>query len=406
MQLINGQILLIELYIILKVSSQNTRNILRILTEITNNPNKTIAKYCSGFSDCFNCTVIPKCRWVWEKESCIPFEPFIEQYSIPLLNENSENNDLTKLNEHINFIRQCCFNPLNPYIDNSNSYKYSNSVVKYCGPHYLIYNNENINNFKIEIKKVNEIYGIPNLLCEFIILSGPNFYVNIKIDEEQKNNFYLLYSKDSLNFNSIINSTTIMDIKTDNNYLNTFIFYGLKSFEKSPFVIEYRESIMEKAKEVLGYIMIALSCIMVIIIVIAIILIRKKAKFFLKREKNPQIDENEKLKQYNKKQNGQKNLLEKLGSEEIKLEDKKSNGGNYHFNGKNKSSIQNGQELPYDNICCLDLKIIENKEDIKIANCGHYYHILCYNNLIKEMENSNKKEIKCISCKKIIYTKN
>ena len=157
MQLINGQILLIELYIILKVSSQNTRNILRILTEITNNPNKTIAKYCSGFSDCFNCTVIPKCRWVWEKESCIPFEPFIEQYSIPLLNKNSENNDLSKLNEHINFIRQCCFNPLNPYIDNSNSYKYSNSVVKYCGPHYLIYNNENINNFKIEIKKVNKI---------------------------------------------------------------------------------------------------------------------------------------------------------------------------------------------------------------------------------------------------------
>lgn len=209
-----------------------------------------------------------------------------------------------------------------------------------------------------------------------------------------------------MNFNSIINSTTIMDIKTDNNYLNTFVFYGFKSFEKSPFVIEYRVSLMEKAKVVLGYIMIALSCIMVIIIIIAIILIRKKAKFLLKIEKNPQIDENEKLKQYNKKKNGQKNILEKLGSEEIKLEDKKSNGGNYDFSGKNKSSIQNGQELPYDNICCLDLKIIENKEDIKIANCGHYYHILCYNNLIKEMENSNKKEIKCISCQKIIYTKN
>ena len=403
MQLINGQILLIHLYIIVKISSKNTKNIIRILTDIANNPTEPInplTKYCSEFSDCFNCTIFPKCRWIWESRECVPFEPFIEKYSIPILNKNRENNNIVTINNHIDFIRKSCFMHLRPYMDNSNNYY--NFFIKYCGPHYIVNDEDNINQFRLEIQKINGVYGTPNLICEFIILSGPNFYVNIEIDEKEKNNFYLLYSDDSLNFKSIIDSPTKIYLQTDNKYLNTFVFYGFKSFKKSPFVIEYKEDLMEKAKKALGYIMVALSCLMIIIIFTAIILIRKRAKFFRKNEKNFIDDEIEKLKKLHKKKNGQDILNEKLSSEETKLKEKKANGCGYDFSPKS-SSRYNGQEFSYDNICCVDLKIIENKEEIKIANCGHYYHVFCFNRLIKEMKNSNKKEIKCISCKKIIY---
>ena len=396
MQLINLQILLIQLYLFIKVLSDNEFNLTE--SNSTNITNWTIS--CDNFTDCFNCTLIPKCRWLWENESCILFEPFDRNYSLKLLNNYTYNNDIKRLNNHINFIRKSCFLPTSPFIENKNSYIYNNISLKYCGPHYILNKKDTIKkDFKIEINNIKGIYGTPNLLCEFIILSSPSFEANIVVNEEERNNFYLLYSPDSLNFTDHINTSKSLFINTDAIYLNTFIFYGLKSFKKSPFTITYKETIidMEKAVEATGFIMIGLSVIMIIIILGAIIYIRKKTNIFKKeKEKNIYIDE-EKLKIYFKK------------SEEAKLREKKSAelSSRYIYNfspqTNTPTTFLNKQAFVFENICCACLNKIENKEDIKKTNCEHCYHSNCFDKLIEDMNNLNEKEVKCINCQKIIY---
>ena len=397
MKLINFQILLIQLFILIRINSNKNINYFRNLTEL----NTSYETSCNNTLDCFNCTLIPKCRWSWEKKSCITFEPFNEEYALPLLS-NYISNNITMLNNHINFIRKSCFIPVNPYIENQNSYIYNNISLKYCGPHYIIKKRDT--DFKIQIKNINGLYGTSNLLCEFIILSSPNFDINIKINEEPNNNFYLLYSPDSINFSQHITSSTTLSINNNNMNLHTFIFYGLKSFKNSPFIITYKETIFDikKAVEATGYIMIALSCIMIIIIIIAIINIRKKSILFKKEKEKVKIfsDENEKLKlHYNNKNRENKKLKEKTSF------DLSSNYiNNFSPPTSTPGPFINKKAFVFENICCLCLNKIENKDDIKKVNCEHYYHINCFDKLIVNMKELNEKELKCVSCQKIIYS--
>ena len=392
MQLIKFQILLIQLFIYIRVNSKKKINYFRNLTEL----NTTNEIYCNNILDCFNCTLIPKCRWSWKKKSCIAFEPFNENYALPLL----DSNNITNLNNYINFIKKSCFIPINPYIENQNSYIYNNISLEYCGPHYIIKNIDT--DFKIQIKNIKGLYGIPNLLCEFIILSSLNFDINIIINEEEKNNFYLLYSPDSLNFTQHITSSITLPISNNDISLHTFIFYGLKSFQNIPFTITYKETIFDikKVIEATGYIMVGLSCLMIIIILLTIIYIRKNSIIF-KKVKEKVInysDENEKLKIHNKNH----------GNDKIKEKGSFDLSSNYinHFSPPTNTPgpFINKQAFVFENICCLCLKKIVNKEDIKKANCEHNYHINCFDKLIEEMKELNEKELKCISCQKIIYS--
>ena len=91
---------------------------------------------------------------------------------------------------------------------------------------------------KIEMKNIKGIFGIPNILCEYIILSGPSsFDIRIQINKPEANNFYLLYSEDSINFTRHINDSTSLSLKMKINYVHTFVFYAKKSFYSPPFSI-------------------------------------------------------------------------------------------------------------------------------------------------------------------------
>ena len=404
MQLINTQILLIELCIFLIISTKKQNTLIRFLSEtnstnITNSTNSTqsinssnIYNSCNKYLDCFNCTNNPSCKWEKEKDSCIPFYSSNNNYSLPILSK--DNNNL-KLFDHVNFIRKACFMPFNPYIENNNYLNYNNISLKYCGPHYIINNGLNIrSDFKLEINNINGTYGTPNLLCEFIFLTGPSFYVNIEINEEEINNFYLLYSKDSLNFIQYINSSTSLYIDAGVNKLNTFVFYGLKSFDKSPFAIKYKENYVEKAREATGYIMIALGCVIIIILIFAIIFLRKKLTIFRQKEKTIISDDNEKLKNNFNKKRSDETLKEKITKEE-------NSKFIYNFSPLTNTPTPFLKKAFQYN-CSICNKMFDNKDEMKKAKCGHFYHISCFNKLIEKMNNLKVKEIKCVICEEII----
>ena len=395
MLLINENISLINIFLFL-IELKNHVYSIRIISE-TNSIDPLLSNNsCYLISDCFNCTLIPTCRWSWEVQYCFPFNLSNNNYSISLL---SQNNNLGELNSYINFIRKSCFKPINLYMKNDNYFSYDNISLKYCGEHYIISNEYNIrNNFKLEINNVEGSYGTPHLLCEFVFLSVPNFHANIKINQEEIKYFYLLYSEDSLNFIQNINSSRSIYITSSPNKLHTFAFYCLKSLNKSPFSITYEQDIIEKANEALGYIMVSLSCIMIIIIVIVIVYIRKKSVMFKNEEKKIQLDENEKLKKHYAKQNSEEIKLK----ENIKIE--KSLKYTYNFTPPTNTPthLLNRQQFRFDT-CCVDGKVIEKSMDIKMADCGHFYHINCFNKLIQDMHYLNEKDLKCFSCKKVIY---
>ena len=421
MQLINVQIIIV-LYIFIKVNSIKEINLFRFLsesnpnnssdkinssepinsTEMMDSENSTIS--CYNFTDCFNCTLIPTCRWIWDEESCIDFEPYNENYSLPILN-NSIVNNISTINKHINFLRNVCYMPVIPYIDNNNnSFLYDKTSVQYCGPHYIKISDHNLisNNFKIEINNINGVYGVPNLICEYIFLSGPNhFDINIQLNEKEINNYYLLYSQDSYNFIQNINSSTSLSIEINGKKLNTFIFYGLKSFGSSPFIITYKEeNIIKKASQATGYIMVALYGVIIPIIIIAIIYMRKKSIIFKKeKEENITFEEKEKIK-----------IANKYRSEENVLKDKNIKDQTSKFPAfisnfsppitKTPQHLLNEQAFVFDNICCVDDKIINNNENKYTAKCGHKYHMSCFNKLLEKSQNG---KIKCVSCNEIIY---
>ena len=399
MKFIKIQLLLLELYILIKVSSNNEINIFRNLEESHSEQTS-----CFSLSDCFNCTLNPNCRWIWKNESCIPYENSNKDYSLQILSKDNYNN-ITTINSHINFIRKICFKPITPYIENNNSIFYNNISLKYCGPHYITTSEDNIkNDFKIEMNKINGFFGIPNLLCEFIILSGPNsFDIRIQINETLANNFYLLYSEDSINIKENINKTKTLSLEIDNKKVNTFIFYCLQALNSSPFVITYNENIETKTSQATGYIMIALIVIILALIIFGIIYIRNHSKIF-KKQKFNLSDEDIKI-------NDMLNIndLKNKKINENKYSDKKtitplSPSVIDKFNPQTPEALFQENKFLYNDICVVDNTFIIDKNDIYKAKCGHLYHIDCFKKLVEEMKNSQEEqELKCVSCHEIIY---
>ena len=304
MNIILNEIILIMLYSLIQISlSQEFSSI-----------------NCSLYSDCFNCSIMPSCRWNSLNEECFfngNYNSNFSNSSIIQIN-NTISNNLTVLNNYFNYIKKVCFLPSTPMINSNNNKYYNFKSIEYCGDHYIMTTDKDIKNLKIELKKYNDTYGLPNLFCEYIFFSGPNYFdINIKINQKEINDFYLLYSSDSLNFSQKINTTTTMRIDIIPNKINTLFFYGLKSFDSPPFTITYKPNFFYKIVQTTGYIMLTLIIIILAIIIYLIIYVRKHSSLF-KKQKEKQKKEKEKY----------KNIKDKTKTEEIALMKKNSNETN------------------------------------------------------------------------------
>ena len=385
-----------------------------------------VLEECSLFLDCFNCTIDPYCRWERSNESCIPFIPYNRSFSIPVLSKNYLYNDIDILNSHIYFIRKACFLPYNPFIENNNTYDYNTLSVKYCGEHDITNHLSNYSKeFLIELKDINGTFGLPNILCEYVILSGPNrFLTDIVINENESTNFYLLYSENSFYFYDLFNETTTLTIRNTGRRTNTFIYYGLKSFNSSPFKITFKENIPEDSdSQTVGYILIVLIIIIFIIIVASIIYIRCNSNLFKKDLKQKIIyDEEEKIaEKSNFSENNVKiiqneNLLNNAPNRKSETENIKYNINTqiekdiylekkinkvYTYNGNKISKLNNMNDM---DICCFDNEIIKNIGEKYIAKCGHKYHLQCFNKLCQDSMNVyGQLKLKCPVCQQIIY---
>ena len=347
---------------------------------------------CNIFSDCFNCTINPSCRWNSSIEECIPYEQTNSIFSINNI-DFSHSNNLTVLNNYFNFIRNACFLKKSPMINNNiNTKNYNHKSIEYCGEHYIMTTELELRKLKIELNKINGYYSLPNLLCEYIFFSGPNsFEINIQIDQKESNNFYLLYSSDSLNFYRQINTSTKINIEMTPNKLNTLIFYSIKSFNSSPFSITFKQNFWSETVKITGYIMLALIIIILAVIIFAIIYMRKNSSLFKKNSKNKKIS------------------YDKEKGEEIALMKKTSNETNItgpsiikNFTPSTPMKFLEKENFSYDK-CALDGLYFNNKEDIYETKCGHFYHKICFNKLVEKMkESKDNKELKCVICQQNI----
>lgn len=376
--------------------------------------------FCSSLSDCFNCTVVQYCRW--QNESCVLYRPFYQNYSIPALNESYQKNSIEILSPYVNFIRKSCFLDFTPFLENDNSPIYNNISTKYCGKHYITNHLSNYSKeFKIELNNISGIYGVPNILCEYIILSGPNYFdVNIELNEKDAKNFYLLYSENSLQFYDHINESKTFSVGSTSRKANTFIYYGLKALNSSPFKITFKEQKKEESSQTTGYILIVLIALIVILIVISIIYIRCNSEMFKSNKTNIQ-EEEEKIKDktdYNIKglDNTQKikinndnntlqlnttNAISNIGSntpDDLKTKDTQKQ---FFFGNTSNSEFNNIYGI---NLCCFDNLIINNVTEIYKAKCGHLYHFNCFHKLIENnIATTGNLEFRCLSCREIIY---
>ena len=404
-----------------KLNESNSTNENNINSDYKSDEFDEIDVFCNNYTDCFNCTRNPYCRWEMSNYSCIKFEPYNENYSIIALNETYEENSITLLNQHINFIRKVCFLPFIPYIENNNSNIYNNISAKYCGPHYILTPPEKYENeFQIELKKVSGVYGLPNILCEYIILSGPNgFDTNIEIDKNEAKNLYLLYSEDSQYFSAQINESKTFSLENTGRRANTFIFYGLKSFNTSPFKITFKKKISKKDSKTLGYVYNRIIIALFLLVVTSIIYIRLNSVLFKKKKKNI----NEEEENYKENNNSNQHFLEKKEQSELienlENKDKSLNANDINKNNDllmpNKSLINNqsilssaiikpneSNNINNANICCYDNQFISNINELYTARCGHFYHRQCFNQLVNIGKFQNA-QIQCISCRNIIY---
>jgi hypothetical protein len=324
---------------------------------------------------------------------------------LPQINRSKKNNNITILNNYFNFIKKACFSPTTPMINSNNNKIYNSISNKYCGNHYIITTeNEIEKNLKIELNKINGAYAAQNLLCEYIFFSGPNeFDIKININEKDSNNFYLLFGKDILNISQIINSSITLEIDMNPNNINTFLFYSLKSFDSPPFTITYKSNFWKKTVQATGYIMLALIIIIIAIIIYVIIYMRKNSSIFKKIAKKKNKKEKEKnIYSEDKSKSEEMSLMKRKSSKETNAPIAPSIIKNYtpetpiNFFDKEKFTFEK---------CVFDGLFINNKEDIYQAKCGHFYHKNCYNKLIEDIKKTgNKKELKCAICQKDIYT--
>jgi hypothetical protein len=284
--------------------------------------------------------------------------------------------------------------------------------VEYCGQHHITTPiSEFSSKFRIELNNMTGMYGLPNLLCEYIILSGPSsFDANIEINAEHSQDFFLLYSEDSRYFSAHINESRSFGIYATGRKANTFVYYGLESFNSSPFTITFKQSKESKSSQRTGYIMIGIIIFAFIIVVSSIIYIRNNSILFnnkkdISEEEEKFGEKSESSTNYNPgksiDENSNQIINHDIGNNTPDKLIAKEKGNQFNFDNANITKFNDNDN---GDICCLDNKIIKTKNEAYHAKCGHTYHIKCYNNLLNNIEIiDGKKELKCVNCQNIIY---
>ena len=244
----------------------------------------SISQNCSQYTDCFNCTLSLKCEW--SNNTCFPYQG---ENIIPEINATKNITNYTILYQHINYIRDACFEPVIPYVSNDKQYNLLSEF--YCGKKQILYNTSNFSiPFEISLNKINGRYGTPNILCQYDILTGgdDSYSLNIDINENFTNNFMLIYLNDTESIGAIINKTTKFDIPRPALFTNSFIYYGYSSFDSPPFHVDIKNI---KESELLSYIYLSMLILGVLVVFIGITYIRcfsTKLKEIRKKNNNPE----------------------------------------------------------------------------------------------------------------------
>ena len=232
---------------------------------------------CFDILDCFNCTLSQDC--IWENNSCI-------YSSIPKNISLFKSNNKTNLFYNMKYLRNICYETMSPYIINNNNRVFEENE-KYCGNRKIILTNEILlKGHKIQLNKVDEKYGISNILCEYIFISGGFRHdVDIYINRSLSKDFLLFFMESGAKGLEVNYSKTIALYGT---FLEpvSFLYYSNKTFNTPPFIINFKEYRYDNGDSpVLTVLFLLLILAFIGGIVGGIIYVRKNSIFFDKNMK-------------------------------------------------------------------------------------------------------------------------
>lgn len=235
---------------------------------------------CSKYLNCFNCTLSLNCSW--KDKKCVN-SPEIRNFTL------FKTDNKTILFNNMKYLKNICYESKTPYIidDNKNNV-YNKMYENYCGKRKIVVTNDILlKGYKIQLNKVNNKYGYPNMLCEYIFISGSNRHdLEIYINRSLSKDFLLFYSENN-NKGLVINYTKTLSLLDDFYQSAFFLYYSNKSFDTPPFIISFKEY-RYVGKDILQYLFLLAIIAFVAIIVTGIIYVRKNSIFFDKNGKKYQ----------------------------------------------------------------------------------------------------------------------
>ena len=282
---------------------------------------------CSDKLDCFNCTLTFGCGW--ENNTCINYTNDI--YNSSLLDTDNS----TILYKELKYIKNLCFDTKAPYIPEKN-YIYNELSNKYCGSNLLILNEGLLKKgYKIQLNNNTNIYGIPNLICEYILTHGrsridADIYINRSLSHD-----FLLFYTDGMDSSIQINYSSTLSIYELSLHSASFLFYSNKSFETSPFIIYLKIEELPEDSEILTYLFLAAIIGFIALAIAGIIFVRKCSMFFNFKKNNKKNNEIMKENIGNLSVISEKNLEENSKNEiEVDLQELKAIRQNNSSNNK------------------------------------------------------------------------
>lgn len=231
---------------------------------------------CSNIQDCFNCTLSENC--IWKNKTCIYSS---KPKNISLFKSNNKE----KLFYNMKYLRNICYETKAPYMINDNNIIFEENE-KYCGKRKLILTNEVLlKGFKSQLNNVDEKYGIPNILCEYLFISGGwKHEVDVYVNRSLSKDFLLFYLESGTKGLEVNYSKTIVLYDTAFNPVS-FLYYSNRTFDTPPFIISFKEYKYYGGSEVLTYLFLLLILSFIGGIIGGIIYVRKNSIFFDKNMK-------------------------------------------------------------------------------------------------------------------------
>ena len=315
---------------------------------------------CHKVYDCFNCVVNPHCKWDNNINICDNYNES-SPYAIKVPNNTEDKYDEEIMSEFLLFIKNACYKSYKPYYSNYNNYTYNEMSNKYCGQHLIPIDD----NTTIKLNKIDDSYGFPNIVCEYLFEYCPGGYdAIINIKENYINNITLFYHHDSQIESKILikNPSSEIHLFTGINTL-AFTYYSPMTFYEVPFEIKIIKRKEEKTSQTMGILLLIFIIISLILIVSCIIYIRKTSKILRPDTLEYSSDEKENIMSTNimlKKQESIENPI--IGDNKIVINPKiikDQNNKNDSLNNLNNSqnlSNNNTDTQFIKNVCPVDNK--------------------------------------------------